>query len=114
MRYYRGHANTPAKHALTVLKKFNLGPGDRARLKRQPNGSCAICGEYSENLVYDHCHDGPPSRKNRPRDQICQSCNVRVGWAEKSQDQFEWAKLKSPDVYEYIVFWDKYFREHSW
>ena len=109
MRSHRGHANTWAKKAVGILKKYKLAPGDRTRVRRHPNGNCAICGEYSEKLIYDHCH-----RTNYIRDQICKSCNSSVGWAESSQERFEWAQIKTPKIHAYIVYWDKHIRENKW
>ena len=66
---------------------------------------CAICGEKTEDIVVDHCHD-----KNVYRGLLCQLCNRGLGNFKDNTDSLERAieylnKYKDQLLTHDLTFW---------
>ena len=60
-----------------MAHKFGLDPGEYARMEREQEGLCAICGEGNPNgwkLAVDHSHT-----TDQVRALLCHNCNVGIG-----------------------------------
>ena len=84
MQWYRKH-------------KYGLEPERFKELLVQQDNKCAICRcdfvhieeekpagrrRNRSNINVDHCH-----KTGKVRGLLCQSCNLKLGWYEKYQDQ---------------------------
>ena len=75
-----------------VLKKYGLSPEEYARLQKEHNGRCAVCGEEeckksklgkTHELTVDHDHT-----TGKVRALLCHRCNVAIGLCKENPDLF--------------------------
>ncbi len=69
-----------------------MAPGDRYRAGLRTSGPCELCPGRADRT--DHCH-----RHGLIRGQLCNSCNVRMGYADRGRPvslRFRAFRLRCP------------------